>query len=527
MSSVFRAALQAAQPIDDGGRTWLFVAYDQLNDQLGPLATLDPADAGIVLVESLEKSQRRPYHQRKLALVLANLRHFAVEQAQRGVAVHHVVTEGGYAEALRAVARERGPLRMMRAAERELRDELQPLVDTGLLLVEDHTGWLTTAADFARAGGPEGPWRMDGFYRAVRQRTGWLMDTDGHPFGGKYSHDADNRKRWPGDPPEPLPPRFEASDIKAEVVALVRQRFAHHPGEVHAEELPATAADAAMLWSWALGSCLHHFGPFEDAMSASHRRLFHTKVSELLNLHRLRPQQLVDDVLAHDELPLSSREGFLRQVAGWREFVRHVHEATDGFRRLTDDGTPTPNALQSHEPLPDVFWGAPSGLACLDGVVADVWRDGWSHHIPRLMVLSNLATLLDVSPRELTDWFWVAYADAYDWVVEPNVLGMGTFAAGDVMTTKPYVSGANYLHKMSDYCAGCAFHPKKTCPITPMYWAFLNRKRPFLEGNRRMNLPLASAARRSDAQRQEDRARTQQVLRALRDGRVLSPDDDP
>jgi len=523
MPSAFRTALQAAQPPDDTDRTWVFVAYDQLSDQLGPLAHLAPEATGIVLVESLAKSQRRPYHQRKLALVLANLRHFAVEQAQRGVAVHHVVTEGGYADALRQVIEARGPLRMMRAAERELRHELQPLVDEGLLEVVDHEGWLTTAADFAHAGSASGPWRMDAFYRAVRQRTGWLMTDDGKPIGGKYSHDAANRKRWPGDPPEPPAPTFEASAIKVEVVALVRERFADHPGEVHADELPATAADATTLWSWALQHCLPHFGPYEDAMSATHRRLFHTKVSELLNLHRLLSRQLVGDVVSRDDLPLNSREGFVRQIAGWREFVRHVHEATDGFRTLTDDGTATPNALGSHEPLPAAYWGKESGLACLDGAVADVWRDGWSHHIPRLMVLSNLATLLDVSPRELTDWFWVAYADAYDWVVEPNVLAMGTFAAGDVMTTKPYVSGANYLHKMSDYCAGCAFHPKKTCPITPMYWAFLNRKRGQLQGNQRMSLALASAGRRSEAQQATDREAFERVSEALAKGEALTP----
>lgn len=160
-------------------------------------------------------------------------------------------------------------------------------------------------------------------------------------------------------------------------------------------------------------------------------------------------------------------------------------------------------------------------MACLDRVVDDVWREGWSHHITRLMVLSNLAMLLDVSPRELTDWFWVAYVDAFDWVVEPNVLGMGTFAMGDLMTTKPYVSGAAYIDRMSDFCRGCRFDPKTTCPITPMYWAFLARHAPALTGNARMAMPLRSLAKRAPARRAMDAAVFDSVSRTLQAGQPL------
>jgi deoxyribodipyrimidine photolyase-related protein len=550
MPSHFRTALDEINPTDEGGRTWVFVPYDQLSDAIGPLSRLPADEAAIVLVESLAKAHRRPYHKRKLALILGNLRHFALEQARRGVHVRHVATRQGYAEALREVAEQTGPLRMMRAAERELRHELGPLIDDGLLCEEPHEGWLTTADDFASAGPAEGPWRMDSFYRAVRKRTGLLMDDDGRPLGGKYSHDADNRKTWSGDPPQPELPDFPSDPVKDEVVALVHERFPHHPGRLDPGTLPVTADDAHTLWDWAFGRCLEHFGPYEDAMSHDHRRLFHTKTSELLHLHRLLPRDVVREVAEADDLPLNSREGFVRQVIGWREYVRHVHEATDGFRTLagTDDaagdggyrswkadepaaelqpdgfGGATPSALDSHDPVPPAFWGTPSGLECLDRSVADVWHDGWGHHIPRLMVLSNLATLLDVSPRALADWFWVAYADAYDWVVEPNVLGMGTFGAGEVMTTKPYVSGSNYLHKMSDHCDHCAFHPKKTCPITGLYWAFLERKRAHLQGNHRLSLPLASAAKRSEARQQADADTFERVRSALQSGERLTPD---
>jgi len=528
----------AARAVEPAGRRWLFVPYDQLTDAVGPLSREEPRRLGIVLVEAPWKAARRPYHRQKLALVLANLRHFALEQAARGVAVRHVVSPGAYADALAPLARELGPLRCMAPAERELRADLAPLVASGALELVPHEGWLTTRDDFDAAFPRGRRWRLDGFYRHVRTRSGILMQA-GKPEGGRFSFDAENRRPWRGVPPAATPPRFTPDAITREVGTLVTERFADHPGSLDLGALPATADDAETLWRWALRACIPHFGPFEDALSTASTTLFHTRISALLNLLRLLPARVVADVAAAGA-PLASREGFVRQVLGWREFVRHVHEATDGFRRLPDgtrpsvaaapgdggwsrwsgrpwpararaggaprdpDGGARPAHLGAADALPPAFWGAPSGLACLDRVVADVWREGYGHHITRLMVLSNVATLLGVDARELADWFWVAYADAYDWVVEPNVLGMGTFALGDLFTTKPYVAGAAYVNRMSDYCGGCAFSPKRDCPITSLYWRFLSEHAERLRGNPRLAMPLRSAARRAPAQRKRD-----------------------
>jgi deoxyribodipyrimidine photolyase-related protein len=502
----FAERLRAESPAP-AGRRWIYVPYDQLTDRIGPLSRIPPGEAGIVLVEAPAKAARRPYHRQKLALILANQRHFALEQAARGVAVRYLVSPGSYAEALRDL----GPLLAMRPAERELRLDLETLDN---LELAPHEGWLTTTEQFRAACG-DPPWRMDAFYRRVRRDTGVLM-TKGKPEGGRFSFDTENRDTWPGTPPAPAPPRFPRDPIKEEVGALVEREYADHPGRVDLDALPATAADARALWDWALENCLALFGPYEDAMSNRSRSLFHTRVSALLHLHRLLPADVVRDVAALDA-PLPSREGFIRQVIGWREFVRHVHEATDGFRTVPS------NFFSATHPLPDAYWGKKSGLACLDTVVNEVWEDGYSHHITRLMVLSNIATLLDVSPRELTDWFWVAYTDAFDWVVEPNVLGMGTFATGDLMTTKPYVSGARYINRMSDYCAGCAFDPKRDCPITSLYWAFLARHEERLADNPRLRMILATLRKRPAARRAEDLAVFTRVRETLAGGKVLQP----
>lgn len=548
-SSAFLRLLRERNP-RGGKRQWLFVPYDQLTGETGPLQSEKPQELGIVLVENRWKAARRPYHKQKLAHVLSNMRHFALEQAERGVAVRFCYGDAPYAELLRTVIKELGPLRMMRPAERELRADLASLIRSGGLIELPNTTWLTTPEQF-RASQTGPPWRMDSFYRHVRRETELLMEK-GKPAGGQFSFDPENRLAWPGHPPAPVPPVFPPDEVTAEVCQLVEREFAHHPRQLCPENLVTTQADAEKLWSWAQRECLPMFGPFEDAMSRKSRGLFHTRLSALLNLSRLLPARVVREA-AGLPLPLPSKEGFIRQVLGWREFMRHVHEETDGFRSVrrikvaanpgdggftrwsgaawpaaskgsSIDGGACPSTLDAQEPLPGAFWGTRSGLACLDTVVREVWEDAYGHHITRLMVLSNIATLLDIAPRELTDWFWVAYADAYDWVVEPNVLGMGTYALGPLFTTKPYVSGAAYIHKMSDYCEACVFDPKKNCPLTPMYWAFLERHRERLATNARLALPYRSLAKRPRLQKETDRALFQQVQIALRDGKSVSPE---
>jgi len=544
--------------VSPSARPWWAVLPDQLDaarwrDAAATAAKRAEPAPGVLLVESDEWLGRRPYHRQRIALILLNLRAFADEVRGAGIEVRTIRTRGTISSALREAAGELGVLDADEPAEREMRAELQPLVDAGLLRIGPNRHWITTEADFRAAAGPGG-WRMDTFYRAVRARTGILME-DGAPTGGKISFDTENRERWDGIPAAPEPPRFERTRLREDVEREVMDRFARHPGRLDVEALPATHEDTQRLWRWGVQHCLPWFGPYEVAMSERSRGVFHTRISPVLNLGRIAPRRLVDDVVASGA-PLQSVEGFVRQVIGWREFVRHVHASTDGFRNLrghrpevrampgdagwsrrfgtaweravavpagVDGGAAPAHLGGGRTPLPPAYWGAESGMRCLDRVVADVWDESWSHHITRLMVLGNLATLLDVDARELTDWFWVAYMDAWDWVVEPNVLAMATFAAGPVMTTKPYISGAAYIDKMGDFCAGCEFSPGSTCPVTRLYWAFLARHEPTLRSNPRMKLVLGSLRRRSDPERAADQATFVHVRDVLVEGRKVSP----
>jgi deoxyribodipyrimidine photolyase-related protein len=319
--------------------------------------------------------------------------------------------------------------------------------------------------------------------------------------------------------------------------------------------VPTTKRDAERLWEWAKSECLENFGPFEDAMSVNSHALFHTRISALVNICRLNPGRLLEEVAAMD-IPFGSKEGFIRQILGWREFMHLVHSETDGFRSINGESQPIRDKpgdggyrnwqgtgwlteaheddpdggahisfLGSTEPVPKAYWGAESGLKCLDTVVSEVWQNAYSHHITRLMILSNIGTMVDLSPRDLTDWFWVAYIDAFDWVVEPNVLGMGTFGLGGLFTTKPYIAGSAYIDKMSDYCRHCQFDPKTNCPITSLYWAFLARHEDQLKNNQRIAMPLNSMRKRAPEKKARDTKIFQYIQKQLRQGEPIKREE--
>ena len=560
----FIEQIQQAQPTpaDVKQRRWIYVPYDRLTDEAGPMTEQPAADTGIVMMEALAKANRRSYHKKKLVLILASQRHFALEQAARGVKVAYMFTPGIFADGLEAAKQQYGlpRLTVMDPAEREMRLDVQDAIRRGIELdvVPDAT-WLSTEEDFRRVYGSEGegPVRkhhtMDRFYRYMREKTGYLM-RGGKPEGGQFSFDAENRKTYRGDPPVPKRQGYAPDPITAEAIAMVEQTFPKHFGNAAGWTLPVKRPDILASWKWSLQYLLPLFGPYEDAMATVEPDMFHSKMSAFINISRLLPARIVSDVVeaaGKGLIPLASAEGFLRQMLGWREFMRHIHRVTDGYRKIAapleeaprtpkkkraeakltleqpepiktpgDDAGARPSALGASLPLPAAYWGVKSGLNCLDTVVQQVIEEGWSHHITRLMVLSNFATLCGYSPRELTDWFWIGYIDAYDWVVEPNVLGMATYGDGGITATKPYVSGAAYINRMSDYCGGCQYNPKltlgeKACPYTALYWSFLERHEPLLGRNPRMSMLYNVLRKKSAAERQAMREQAASCIHEL------------
>ncbi|NCF97496.1 MAG: deoxyribodipyrimidine photolyase [Euryarchaeota archaeon] len=519
----------------DGVERWHFVAYDQLNQELLPDA--EPKSLGLIFIETSWKAKQLPYHKQKLALQLSNQRHFALEMQRLGHPIRYLFSEKEYSSILEEIGEEYGLITVTKPAELTLRKSISHLVNDGKIRILEHKGWLTTSEDFTSSVGDSPPWRMDKFYRHIRKSREIMLDENGKPIGGSWSLDDQNRLPWDGAVELPEKPSFEIDEITEEVIQMVEDKYSHHPGKIIPDNLPASIEDANQLWDWAKSSVMHWFGPYEDAMTQEHKTLFHTTISSHLNLNRLMPITLLNDTLKL-EIPLNSKEGFVRQIIGWREFVHHVHELTDGFEMEKEiiparagagwDGDwnkprNTPNLLENDFPLPPTYWGEKSGMLCLDTAVSDVVETGYTHHIPRLMVLANIGNLLGINPRELTDWFWAMFTDAYDWVVEPNVLAMGTYAVGDVMTTKPYVSGTPYIKKMGDYCGDCSLHFKKSCPISDMYWNFLEENQDHFSNNHRMAMPMRTLAKRTHQAKDTAKEVTQYVRGQMSRGLELDP----
>ena len=520
--------------VTHGVENWHFVAYDQLNQTLLPDYN-SASSLGLVFIETSWKANRIPYHKQKLALLLSNQRHFALEMQALGHPIKYLFSDKDYAEVLNQFFDQHGPFSATMPAELTLRRSLEPLEASGALTYQEHKGWLTTREDFLSSVGDKPPWRMDKFYRNIRKSRSILLDENAKPLGGSWSLDDQNRLPWDGAVELPKAPVFSPDEVTKEVIAMIEEKFSHHPGNIVATNLPASKKEAEHLWNWAKSTVMHWFGPYEDAMTLQHKTLFHTTFSSLLNLNRLLPITLLSETLELD-IPLNSKEGFVRQIIGWREFVHHVHEVTNGFEVESEsthsrsgagwegDWTPsrvTPNVLEQTVGLPPTYWGEKSGMLCLDNAVSDVVDTGYTHHIPRLMVLANIGNLLGINPRELTDWFWAMFTDAYDWVVEPNVLAMGTYAVGDVMTTKPYISGTPYIKKMGDSCSDCSLHFKKSCPLSDMYWNFLEENQKHFSNNHRMSMPMRALAKRPQEAKDKAKAVTMYVRTQLSEGLIL------
>lgn len=463
-------------------RRWLF------GDQLGP-QFLDDPDQPVLMIEAHRVLRRRPFHRQKAHLVLSAMRHRAAELGDR---VTYLVTDT-YREGLAQVDE---PLDVLQPTSWEalhLVDRLAAERDIERLPAR---GYATSRADFAAWADARGGRRllMEDFYRDARIRLDVLME-GGEPVGGRWNYDAENREKPPRTRtlglPEPSWPVEDEIDaqVREDLDRLEREgvRFV---GEDGPRRFAVTRAEAVNALDDFVQHRLATFGRYEDAILRADRWMSHSMLSAPVNLGLLDPLEEVDaavEAYRAGEAPINAVEGFVRQVIGWRDYIWHLYwYLGEDYRER--------NALGAHRDVPAWFVDLdPSGTdaACLSSALTSVREDGWAHHIPRLMVLSNYALLQGWSPQQMTDWFHRSFVDGYDWVMVPNVIGMSQHADGGVLATKPYAGGGNYINTMSDHCGTCVYDPKqrlgeKACPFTAGYWMFLHRNRERFARNHRM-----------------------------------------
>jgi deoxyribodipyrimidine photolyase-related protein len=471
---------------------------DQLSADITALADLDHQQDIVLMMEVVEECTYVRHHKQKIVLVLSAMRHFADALRARGVAVDYIALDapentGSFTSEIRRAAARHRPSRIVVTEPSEWR--VQALVETWDSLtgipVEIRTDdrFFATHARFAIWAHGRTTWRMEHFYREMRRESFILMEGD-KPAGGEWNYDHANRKSLPARtaPPERL--RFPPDKITREVIALVTHRFPDHFGALENFGWPVTSADALRALDDFLSHDLKNFGDYQDAMKAGVPFLFHSLISPALNLGLLSPRQAcraAEAVWRAGAAPLNAVEGFIRQILGWREYVRGVY-----WTWMPDYADR--NALHATRNLPDFYWTGDTDMRCLREAIGSTVRHAYSHHIQRLMITGNFALLAAVSPREIERWYLAVYADAYEWVEMPNTLGMAIFADGGQMASKPYAASGAYIDRMSDFCSLCRYDVKQktgpeACPFNYLYWAFLIRQKERLSGNPRMAMP--------------------------------------
>ncbi len=491
-------------------RRLLIVFGDQLDKSAPALTGLDREQDAVLMVEVEDEARRGPSHKQRVVMFLAAMRHFASTLQDDGYRVEYVTLDhadntqsfqseiervGRKVEAEQLVATQPGEWRVL--------DAVAAAADTlGVpheVLPDEH--FFTALEDFDRWAEGRSRLTMEYFYREQRKRLGILVDDDGKPEGGDWNYDSENRESFDSAPDVRAPYTPRPDDITLEVCELVERRLSDLPGKLEPDEFrwPVTPTTARRALDDFIEHRLGRFGTYEDAMWSGEPVLYHSMLSAALNLKLLDPRDCVEAAVKayeNGDAPLNSVEGFVRQLIGWREFIRGVYwrEGRDYRDR---------NGLRQYGELPEFFWNAETEMACLADCLRPVVDSAYSHHIPRLMVIGNFAMTAGIQPRAIGDWFYGMYTDAVDWVTTPNTIGMAMHADHAVVGTKPYAASGKYVKRMGNYCSSCRYDVNErsgpdACPFNVFYWDFLRRNRDRFEDNNRMAMMLKNLDRMAD-----------------------------
>lgn len=500
------------------------VLGDQLSFDLSSLEGADPAATVVLMMEVAEETRYVAHHRRKIAYILSAMRHHAEALRAWGWRVEYVRLDdadnaGSFTgEVVRAVARH-DPERIVVTEAGEWR--VQAMLESWQTLtgvpteIRRDKRFIASKAAFARwMEGRTAP-RMEWFYREMRRHSGLLMEKD-KPVGGQWNFDKENRKGLKAGVAVPKPPHFAPDAITAEVLEMVAARFPDHVGSLESFGFAVTAAQAATAEAWFLDHALPQFGEHQDAMLTGEPILWHAHLSPYINSGLIDPLALCRKVEARyqaGQVPLNSAEGFIRQIIGWREYIRGIYwwAGPDYVER---------NTFGAKRDLPGWYWTGDTDMQCLAQAIGQTLDLAYAHHIQRLMVTGNFAMLIGADPKQVHRWYLEVYADAYEWVELPNTLGMSQYADRGLMGSKPYAAGGAYINRMSDYCGHCRYDVKKrvgedACPFNALYWDFLVRNRKLLGHNTRLAMPYRTWDKMAEGERTAIRAQAAGFLATL------------
>jgi deoxyribodipyrimidine photolyase-related protein len=487
----------------------ILILGDQLSWRHPLLLDASPADTVIILAEVAEEATYVRHNRHKIALIFSAMRHFAQALEARGFTVQYSRLKDNVPSLLAACEQARDSwsltaLHICEPGEYRLAAQMtswEQALDIAVTVHED-TRFLSSRADFALWAEGRKQLRMEYFYRDMRKRYRLLMEGE-QPEGGKWNYDADNRQGWRGqtDIPERPAPILDA--VTREVIEEVEAAFPTNPGDLSTFRWAVTVEDAEKELVWFCEHALPHFGSYQDALAEASPWLFHGLISMYLNCGLLEPLPVCERVEAayrRGHCSLAAAEGFIRQVLGWREYVRGLY-----WLKMPDYGEL--NALDATRKLPDWFWTGETQMRCLSRAIKQSLDLGYAHHIQRLMVIGNFALLAGLDVQAVCDWYLGVYLDAFEWVELPNTLGMALFADGGIMASKPYAASGKYIQKQGDHCQACPYDPKqvtgdRACPYNSLYWHFIDRHSDSLSQNPRMGLIMGGWRKRVAADRE-------------------------
>ena len=482
--------------VNESDRSLILVLGDQLSHDRGALKNASPETDCIVMAEVQEEATYVRHSKHKIAYIFSAMRHFRDELRERGFHVFYYRYEEGVTSLHEAVelTLKSGDFARVRCCEpgeyRLLKTMSAWSLSAPLEWVLDDR-FLSTLGEFSAWAEGRKQLRMEYFYRIMRKKYSVLLEQDGSASGGKWNFDAENRKGWRSQKIVPDRPAVVADDVTAEVINLVERVFSDHPGDLSQFYLAVTAESAEQQLSWFIEHCLADFGTYQDALAEESPWMFHGLVSVYLNTGLLDPLAVcrrVEQAWREEQVPLAAAEGFIRQILGWREYVRGMYwHHMPGYAEL--------NALDAQRPLPEWFWTGDTDMRCMHRALEQSLTLGYGHHIQRLMVIGNFALLAGLDVEQVCAWFLAVYVDAFEWVELPNTLGMALYGDGGLMASKPYAASGKYIQRQGDHCRQCVYDPKKitgegACPYNSLYWRFIDRHQAKLETNPRMALIL-------------------------------------
>lgn len=495
----------------------IWILGDQLWSGQSALQSAVPQQTPVLFIESLHHAQKLPYHLQKLVLVWSAMRHFAEELRQAGWSVTYAQAEDFETPLLDWIKQYQiTELRVMTPTDRPFTQLIQRLDLPCAVTLTPNNRFIWQDQEFIDWAKSHKRLLMEDFYREGRQRFNVLMQ-DKHPVGGRWNFDRENRKPPKGKLTLPEALWFKPDAITQEVIDWVKQSPAFKTSQDYWQIEPfqwaVTREQALQVLNFFIETRLSNFGPYQDAMVTGEQTMWHAMLSPYLNLGLLHPLEVVQAaeqayLKNQGEWELNSVEGFVRQILGWREYMHGIYV-------YMGEDYPEYNWFNHTHPLPDFYWTGETSMNCLHHVLSQVKETGYAHHIQRLMVLNNFGLIAGISPQELQDWFHTAFIDGYDWVMQANVIGMGQYADGGLMASKPYAASANYINNMSDYCKHCVYNPRdrvseNACPFNLMYWDFLARHYEKLKHNNRMRQILRNLERIPVEELQQIRERAAQ-----------------